>query len=109
MQWFNGDRPRPGATGTLRRPPGRPRTAEDLCELVLRIARETGWGYTKFRVIGPLAVRNSPNVNRVNGCPVSSARPRQFAAICPLWPASFASDSLRPAYRPGMIPGDDRS
>jgi putative transposase len=52
LRWANGDRPRPGATGTPRRPPGRPRTAEDLRELVLRIAGETGWGYT--RILGAL-------------------------------------------------------
>lgn len=34
------------------RKPGRPRTAEDIRELVLKIARENGWGYT--RVLGEL-------------------------------------------------------
>src|SRR5262245_19046968 len=51
LRWANGDRPRDGAA-TPHRPPGRPRTAEDLRELVLRIARETGWGYT--RILGEL-------------------------------------------------------
>jgi putative transposase len=52
LRWANGKRPRRGATGTPRRPPGRPRTAEDLRDLVLRIAGETGWGYT--RILGEL-------------------------------------------------------
>jgi putative transposase len=51
LRWLNGDRPRTG-TARPRRPPGRPRTAEDLRELVLRIARETGWGYS--RILGEL-------------------------------------------------------
>jgi putative transposase len=33
-------------------PQGRPRTAEEVREVVLRIARETGWGYT--RILGEL-------------------------------------------------------
>jgi len=34
------------------RKPGRPRTPEDIRQIVLRIARETGWGYT--RILGEL-------------------------------------------------------
>jgi putative transposase len=51
LRWVNGDTRRAGAAGPPR-PPGRPRTAEDLRELVLRIARETGWGYS--RILGEL-------------------------------------------------------
>jgi len=35
-----------------RRKPGRPRTPDEVHEIVLRIARETGWGYT--RILGEL-------------------------------------------------------
>jgi putative transposase len=48
-RWVAGERapkPRWGA----KRKPGRPRTPEDIRHLVLRIARETGWGYA--RVLG---------------------------------------------------------
>ena len=34
------------------RKPGRPRTPEDIRQIILRIARETGWGYT--RILGEL-------------------------------------------------------
>ncbi len=34
------------------RKPGRPSTPEDIRQIVLRIARETGWGYT--RILGEL-------------------------------------------------------
>jgi putative transposase len=34
------------------RKPGRPKTALEVRELVLRLARETGWGYT--RILGEL-------------------------------------------------------
>jgi putative transposase len=40
------------AKGTKPRKAGRPRTPEDLQALVIRIARETGWGYT--RILGEL-------------------------------------------------------
>jgi len=35
-----------------KRRPGRPRTPEDIRQIILRIARETGWGYT--RILGEL-------------------------------------------------------
>jgi putative transposase len=47
LRWVNGDGPR-NPSDAPRRSPGRPRTAEDIRDLVLRIARETGWGYTKI-------------------------------------------------------------
>jgi putative transposase len=47
-RWVNGDQP--GARP--RRGPGRPRTSVDLQELVVRIARETGFGFD--RILGEL-------------------------------------------------------
>jgi len=44
------------------RKPGQPRTAEALCRLVLRIARETGWGYT--RILGELKKLGIRSVSR---------------------------------------------
>jgi putative transposase len=48
-RWLNGEKP--PAKKTTRKP-GRPRTEAEIRDLVLRIARETGWGYT--RILGEL-------------------------------------------------------
>jgi putative transposase len=48
-------------TGTIRKP-GRPRTPDDTRELVLRIAGETGWGYT--RILGELRKLGVRNISR---------------------------------------------
>ncbi len=51
MRWIK-------ATDTKRKPkpttrrPGRPRTPDEIRQIILRIARETGWGYT--RILGEL-------------------------------------------------------
>jgi len=51
MKWIKASdkkhKPKPST-----RTPGRPRTPEDIRQIVLRIARETGWGYT--RILGEL-------------------------------------------------------
>jgi putative transposase len=44
------------------RRPGRPRTSEELRELVLQIARETGWGYT--RILGELRKLGMTKISR---------------------------------------------
>ena len=48
-RWLNGAKWR---KGTKPRKPGRPRTPADIEQLILRIARETGWGYS--RILGEL-------------------------------------------------------
>jgi putative transposase len=45
-RWVNGDGKKPKSARINK--PGRPRTNEDICVLVLRLARETGWGYTRI-------------------------------------------------------------
>ncbi|MBL9030846.1 MAG: transposase [Phycisphaerae bacterium] len=52
MRWIReADRKRPKKRPGVRRA-GRPRTPEDVRRVVLRIAKETGWGYT--RILGEL-------------------------------------------------------
>ena len=59
-RWVAGGRsPKPRAA---KRKPGRPRTPEDIRRLVLKIARETGWGYA--RVLGELRKLGIRSVSR---------------------------------------------
>jgi putative transposase len=57
--WLNGAKWR---KGTKPRKPGRPRTPEETERLIIRIARETGWGYT--RILGELKKLGINTVSR---------------------------------------------
>src|SRR5262245_35185304 len=52
LRWINGDDKPKSKKKASSRKPGRPRMPEDVRALVVRIATETGWGYT--RVLGEL-------------------------------------------------------
>lgn len=58
LRWANGARTAKRGT----RKPGRPRTPESIRELVLQIASETGWGYT--RILGELKKLSIQSVSR---------------------------------------------
>lgn len=64
LRWVHGSTPR---TAAKPRKPGRPRTAEAIRDLVLRIAHETGWGYTRIlgelKKLGPRSVSRTTVVN----------------------------------------------
>jgi putative transposase len=49
-RWLKGERQ--GASAKRQRKPGRPRTPDEIREWVVRMARETGWGYS--RILGEL-------------------------------------------------------
>jgi putative transposase len=47
--WMNAEDRLPSKKKRSTRKPGRPRTPEDIRALVIRIAHETGWGYSRIR------------------------------------------------------------
>ena len=49
LRWMNADEKPKASRKPSTRKPGRPRTAEDIRALVVRVATETGWGYSRVR------------------------------------------------------------
>src|SRR5690606_6766233 len=50
-RWLNAEEKKPKCEKSERKP-GRPRTPDEIRELVVKLATETGWGYT--RILGEL-------------------------------------------------------
>jgi putative transposase len=49
LRWLNADKKPKSMKVPSGRKPGRPRTREDIRALIIRIAEETGWGYSRIR------------------------------------------------------------
>ncbi|MGD9791105.1 MAG: integrase core domain-containing protein [Phycisphaerales bacterium] len=62
MRWIPESKKRVQPAAQSNRKPGRPRKPEDVRAIVLRIAQETGWGYT--RILGELKKLGIASVSR---------------------------------------------
>jgi len=64
LRWLAADRPKAKGKPSLpaKRKPGRPKTPQEIADLVVKLARETGWGYT--RILGELRKLGIRDVSR---------------------------------------------
>ena len=56
LRWLNDEKPTP----RKKRVPGRPKTTDEIRDLVLRLAGETGWGYTSSSRPSVCRLKNGP-------------------------------------------------
>lgn len=83
LKWVREARKKPKRRRSAKKMPGRPRTPEQVRAIVLRIARETGFGYTRIlgelKNLGIRSVSRSTVVNilKENGLPTGPQRGEQ--------------------------------
>ncbi|MEX0652686.1 MAG: hypothetical protein WD534_05350 [Phycisphaeraceae bacterium] len=96
-RWVHGGDSQPAAT---KRKPGRPRTPEEIREIILRIAEETDWGYT--RILGELKKPSVHSVGRTSGSPVTATtmEDQQVAVAWHPGQAMRIESTPRPHERP---------
>jgi putative transposase len=115
-RWVSGEKP---ATNKSTRKPGRPRTPEDIRALVLRIARETGWGYTlvlgELKQLGIMTVSRTTVINilREHGLDPGPQRGRgtwdEFIKLVDMFVLFFIHIGTRRVYVAGMTTRPDRA
>lgn len=80
LKWVRDAKKRPKRKRSAKKKPGRPRTPGDIRKIILRIARETGFGYTRLlgelKKLGIGGVSRSTVVNilKENGLPTGPER-----------------------------------
>ena len=62
LRWLRNEDRSGERRGTVKAKPGRPKTSEKIQELILRLARENGWGYS--RILGEFAKLSMGKVAR---------------------------------------------
>lgn len=105
LRWVRLCAPIPGAKKGSARKPGRPRTSDEIRELILKLARENDWGYT--RILGALrrlGIRVSrqtvKNILKENGLEPSPERSKgtwdEFLSshAQTLWQCDFATKRM---------------